>query len=486
MRAILNSPYKNWLLISFLLFIITSYYSGGYHHFDEHFQIMEYASYKMGHTSPDALAWEFPEKIRPAIQPFIAYSIGSFLKTSGIYTPFLLTFLLRLLMAIGSWWLLSKLALLLTNDFETERGKKLFVLSCFFLWFMPYLSVRFSAENFSALFFGGALLILLKQDNRTIGRLLLAGFLLGIAWFARIQLGFALAGLAVWILFIKKWPFIHWLTLLVSACIAIALNVVIDHWFYGEWVFTPYNYFAVNILQDKAASFGELPLWGYITLFISDGVPPVSLVLLVLFIRGIWKKPAHLFSITVLFFIVGHSIISHKEMRFLFPLIFPFIYLVATGTEQFIKQYQTRKIYTISFKVLVVINILLLTYRAFTPAQETVKFYKYMYKVAANERVKLICLEQSPYTQVTLESDFYKHPNMDIIVAPNKEEIINIRDTIKTNNTVYLYTARLLNKEDINAYGAKQVYASFPDWILSFNFNNWQERSKIGAIYKLK
>ena len=467
--------------------LITAFFSAGYHHFDEHFQILEFCNYKLGLSPANQLAWEFSEQIRPALQPSIAYAFANILDTIGIYNPFLLATILRVIMGLLCWLATCRLVLLLVDDFSTERGKKLFVLCSLFLWFVPYIGVRFSAENFAAIFLCFALYRIISIDkgntNRLTVKLLSIGFLLGIAWFSRIQIGFALAGIAVWIIFIKKWSLYKSFIMLLSFALAVGLCTVIDHWFYGEWIFTPYNYFAVNILESKASSFGESPWWGYFELFLMNGVPPISIMLLVLFFRGVWQKPAHLFSIACIIFFLGHFFIAHKEMRFLFPLSFPFIYLVCSGIDIWIEKIPAKKIYNIGFKVLVFANVALLLFRGFSSAQDLVKYYKFMYHKAEQSKVTLLCLEESPYTSVTLQANFYKHKNLTIKVIDSIEQLQAIAQA--SNQPTYLYNRKMLSKEVVEDHKLYMEFCSLPEWVLQFNFNDWQSRTRIGTIYSV-
>jgi phosphatidylinositol glycan class B len=476
--------HKLWYRLGLAIFIITAIFSVGYHNHDEHFQVLELANYKMGFSPAGDLPWEFAARIRPAIQPFIVWSIGNMLQGSNIYNPFLLAFILRLGMALLYWWAILKLTKQLLPDFSYQRGKLLWVLCALLLWFIPYTSVRFSAEGFSGMLFCFAAGILLQHNENTSRRylqLLLAGLFLGFAWFARVQLGFALVGVAIWVLFISKWGFRYWSVLLLSFIIATGICVGIDYWLYREWVFTPYNYFEVNLLHNKASEFGVSPWWGYFELFIMNGVPPLSIVLLILFFRGIWKKPVHLFTLACITFFAGHFFIGHKEMRFLFPLIIPFIYLVCIGVDSWL-HLPRRKVYTIGFKVLVFMNVGLLAYRAFTPAQDSIKFQQYMYSQAREGKTLLLCIEDNPYQAVTLNMNFYRHKYLDIIQVDNLDTVAKTSG----NERVFLFSPRMLDEATIKQYRLEQVYSSLPGWIRKFNFNNWQARTRIGVIYKVR
>ena len=479
------NKYAAWYWSGLVVFIITAIFSSGYHNHDEHFQILEFCNYKLGLSPASDLPWEFKAKIRPAIQPFIAYSLAKALSAIGIYNPFTLALLLRLFMAVLSWLAITRLLKLLLPDFSTERGKLLFVLCSMLLWFVPYTSVRFSAEGFSGMLFCfAAYLILLpnEQPAKRYRQLLLAGALLGFAWYARVQLGFALVGMAAWTLFIAKWQFKYCSIVLLSFIIATGICFVTDYWLYNEWIFTPYRYFDINILHSKAAEFGVSPWWGYFELFIMNGVPPISIVLLVLFFRGIWKKPLHLFTICCLTFSIGHFFIGHKEMRFLFPMVIPFIYIVCTGIDNL----QKRKVYTAGFKVLVFVNVILLLYRSVTPAQDTVSFYKYLYRQqeqSGADSTILYTVGLSPYNTITLNINFYKHPKLAVTVI---DSIQQLSGTPITEGKAYFFSPKMLDTSTIKHYRMTPVYSTLPSWLLNFNFNNWQERTKISTLYKLQ
>ena len=45
--------------------LVTAWFSELYYHPDEHFQILELMSWKLGITPVSELMWEFPARIRP-------------------------------------------------------------------------------------------------------------------------------------------------------------------------------------------------------------------------------------------------------------------------------------------------------------------------------------------------------------------------------------------------------------------------------------
>ncbi|QEH39720.1 hypothetical protein [Chitinophaga sp. XS-30] len=74
----MNNPvhYQKWILLfASLTYLITACFSTGYFHPDEHFQLLEFANFKMGNISGYELPWEYATEIRPTFQPWFAYLV---------------------------------------------------------------------------------------------------------------------------------------------------------------------------------------------------------------------------------------------------------------------------------------------------------------------------------------------------------------------------------------------------------------------------
>src|SRR5687768_8209617 len=90
---------KQLIILGFIFFIIAAIFSDGYFHPDEHFQLLEFANYKMGGVSGEHLPWEFDEQMRPTFQVTIVYGLCMMLKSMGMFDPFVVSMLLRFLAA---------------------------------------------------------------------------------------------------------------------------------------------------------------------------------------------------------------------------------------------------------------------------------------------------------------------------------------------------------------------------------------------------
>ncbi len=486
-KLIPDTPYRKIFWLGLLVQVIAAWFSVGYNHSDEHFQVLEFCNYKLGLSPASALPWEFGAQCRAGLQPFIAFCVCRGLQLIGLYNPFRAAFLLRLGMGLLTWVVTCRIVLLMLPQFVTDKGKRAYVWCSFLLWFVPYIGVRFSAESFSGVLFFLAISLLLDLNGYTSTkrnlRLLFAGLLLGFTLVLRLQMAFAFAGLGLWLILYSKWRFSDWLIIIIAGLAAIGLGAVTDHWLYGDWVFTPYNYYYVNIVQHKAANFGTAPWWEYFVMFIDYAVPPISIILLPLFLYGIWKKPRHLFTWISVAFIAGHCLIAHKEMRFLLPVSIAFIYLVCSGVDALAQRYDCKKGFRWALNVVAGINIALLLIKIFTPAHEAVNYYKFIYNYAQAQPTTLISYEKSPYSPIGLEMNFYKPASLQTVIVNTPEEVSAVMNSTQGRSVLFL------NPETqalpvIASIHKENIYCILPDWPF-LNINDWESRSYIWSVYKL-
>jgi phosphatidylinositol glycan class B len=120
-----------------------------------------------------------------------------------------------------------------------------------------------------------------------------------------------------------------------SFALACALNIVLDNWLYGAWVNTPYNYFHANLVEGKAAMFGTQPWWFYFTQMLAVLVPPFSLVLVGLLGAGMWLCRRNVLVWAVLPFVIGHTVLGHKEVRFLIPITYALVPLLVFAAAHY-------------------------------------------------------------------------------------------------------------------------------------------------------
>ena len=328
--------------------VLTAWFNGGYFHPDEHWQILEFAWYRLGHEPASVLPWEFAARIRPAFQPWMAAGLITALQRVGAFTPFLAAFLLRLASALLGLWVSLSLCAYVLPSIRRLAYRRMAFYGTLFLCTAPFLHARFSAESWGGtLTFGGLLLLLAagaacRGNGREPGTATPAGAVAlaagaGLAWgfafFGRVQMTPAIAGAVLWWVLARRGS---WRLIGVAAAgfaVALAANVAIDHWFYDAWLFTPFRYFDVNVFQGKASTWGTSPWWMVFVPFLLMALPPFSAVALALLIIGAWTCRRHVLVWMLVPFVAAHAVVPHKELRFMAPMIFAFAPLVALGFD---------------------------------------------------------------------------------------------------------------------------------------------------------
>ncbi|MFM8269732.1 MAG: hypothetical protein ACKN9V_06035, partial [Pseudomonadota bacterium] len=89
--------------------LIAAFFSIGFHHFDEHFQILEFAGSRLGLSSSSDLPWEYQAQMRSSFQPSIVLLVHKILAIFQSKDPFLAALILRLLSAVLSWLAISRI-----------------------------------------------------------------------------------------------------------------------------------------------------------------------------------------------------------------------------------------------------------------------------------------------------------------------------------------------------------------------------------------
>ena len=317
--------YKHYNILFFLglsIFIIAAFFSIGYYHADEHFQIIEFAGIKSGFTTSSYLPWEYHSQLRSAIQPSIAYLIIETCKSLSIINPYHQVTVLKIISAIFACF---SIRYFVNSTYHlVPKSKLIYTLTSYFLWIIPAVSLRFSSETWGGIFTLLSLAFIqdqyLNKKNYSIGFFIILGLLFGFAFLFRFQIIFIAFGAICWLIFYKKEHIKSLLCILFGGTIAIIIGIVIDYWFYGEFTLTFWNYFYGNIIENIASSFGTSPWYNYF-LNIWE-VPVFGILIIISFLVFSIKKYNSIYLWILIPFILIHILIAHKELRFLFPIVF--------------------------------------------------------------------------------------------------------------------------------------------------------------------
>ncbi|KAG5955430.1 hypothetical protein E4U57_003439 [Claviceps arundinis] len=118
--------------------------------------------------------------------------------------------------------------------------------------------------------------------------------------------------------------------------LVLAIAAVSDYFFFGFWTFPPYNWLNFNISKSLAVFYGRNP-WHY---YLSQGLPLLCTTSLPFALAGLFRPPSaksssvfetntlRVLSCAVFTTIAALSSISHKEVRFIYPLL-PMLSIIA-------------------------------------------------------------------------------------------------------------------------------------------------------------
>jgi len=476
--------YQKRIIFVVLVYSLAVYFSSGYYHFDEHFQLIEFAGLKLGINTPSDMPWEYKSQLRPALQPLIVYLICKVFMLVGFYNPFAIAFFLRLISAILALFASLAFYRVFENEIKNEKHRKIFFLLNIFLWFAVFNKVRFTSENWSASIFMIAIYVYFLKDRKQIINILFSGLLLGISFIIKFQLGFFIAGFCAWLFFIKKENIKSLMLLIFGILIAISIGVIIDYWFYQQWVFTAWNYLQQLLFAKYVGSFENEPWWYFFDETFNKTIPPFSIAFMLSFVFVFFFKPKHILTWILFPFLLIHFFIGHKEIRFLFPVI-PFMpFLLVYSHEVLIEKfanYRTivqRKVPKFFISLFWIFNTIFLLIITFKSADSQISLYKTIYdKYDGN--VVIYYIENNPYHRV-LDIHYYKKENVRFQHIDSIQQV-----KLKINSTAIFVTEQpsLCLGNNIMVI---EVYNTFPLWIKKFNYNNWLARSKSWHAFELK
>jgi phosphatidylinositol glycan class B len=375
------------LIILGAVTLVTAWFSELFYFPDEHYQVLEFMSYKMGITPASALPWEFSARIRPWFQPLLYFLIAKPLTLLGLKDMFAIAFILRLATGLFSLTALALFARAVLPTIAGDEEKRAFVRYLPLFGFLPYLFVRTSSETLSAGFFAIGLALALGEKSAT--RLALAGLFCGLAFESRYQTALLGLGLFAWLTVVARARLASLVAFLGGGLAALAVGALADRWGYGAWLFPPYDYVQVNIVQGVAArTFGREPVFAYLYLLPAQHFFAITLVLMAGAVAMWLRNPRHAVTWATLPFVLTHAGIAHKEARFLFPLVilataFPvlgFSPRLPRWQKAFTRVWGWRKSW--AAKAVTVLSVLLMVYFAVYPfgVRPHMSMARYLYR----------------------------------------------------------------------------------------------------------
>jgi hypothetical protein len=257
---------------------------------------------------------------------------------------------------------------------------------------------------------------------------LLAGFLAGLSFEFRYQMGFMVAGLAAWLglraIRGASWkaPFYYCL----GVAPALILGTVVDYWGYGKPVLAAWNYFHYNIVQGVVESFGGTPWWSLWTMTYTDTWPVLGSLTLIACVVAWVRHPLHPLTWAQVPFLLVHEWIGHKELRFFYPLAAAAPAYLALALAPLPNAWRTqaswpkplRTLGRLAIGTLEAYQLIALLALTFTPASRKVVFESLVQNQIppGATRFELYYEGLDPYEQHGTPIHFYRDPAL--VVAP--------------------------------------------------------------------
>ncbi|XP_071438647.1 GPI mannosyltransferase 3 [Hetaerina americana] len=172
--------------------------------------------------------------------------------------------------------------------------------------------------------------------------------------------------------------------------LSIALSVLVDTYFYGKLIFTPWNFFMMNVFNGVGAFYGIHGLYWYVFC----GLPVILGVNLIPFLYGAWrilknKEPAIesvlLFGITWTIFLF--SFLPHKEFRFILPVLPMALFICCRRLSQWSRNAKSPLLWIVGI-TLIIGNALPAFYFGFYHQRGTVDVMDYLAKEAGKSQPK--------------------------------------------------------------------------------------------------
>ena len=307
-------------------------------HPDEHFQTLEPASHVV--YGFGWLSWEWTTGTRSWLVPALYMPLLAIFKVLGFSGGVAPIVGCRVLMAVLSTFTLYQFLDLL-KDSAFKRGVSLIALSVFVL---SPACIAWSAMTLSDLwamiFFWCALPWVLRaiDSNR---HLVIAGALLGVSFLMRIQMILFPVGMVLVLMFRRPRPW----TLIAKVAggyVAVVLfQGALDWATWGKPFHSVITNIQKNLFEHVASFYGVSPYYEY---FMSVprqmGAVLIGLILVVAALAAVLRRARFrerdaLIVIPAVLYVLVHSAIAHKEIRFMFPVVPVFFYLFAWGLNAF-------------------------------------------------------------------------------------------------------------------------------------------------------
>ncbi|XP_054707601.1 GPI mannosyltransferase 3-like [Uloborus diversus] len=277
---------------------------------DEYWQSIEIAHRKA--FGYGYITWEWKKQIRSYIYPFLFELLYLVFPDSPIITKHLPRLFQSILSTCGEFAIYKLSVKLFGNNCGSWT-----LFNIITSWFLFYCSPRTISNMAEASFTACGLYFYPWSFQKEKG--LTCKYL----WFAGASIMIRPTGFILWL------PLYCWHAIRANDIVFIIKNtalkvflllsllIAVDYYYYGEFVVSHYNFFLFNWKNDIGAFYGEHHFLWYMV----SGLPSILGVHFIPFFLGLFVKKIRHFYLIILWFLVFLSLPSHKEFRFLLPIM---------------------------------------------------------------------------------------------------------------------------------------------------------------------
>ena len=476
-------------ILSLLVHLLAAFTSEGFMHHDEHYQIMEFANYKLGHVTGAELPMEFQEQMRSWFLPALVYSFFQFLPLLGVENPFDQVIALKVVMGFFACLVFWVGAIAVLRLVKFSQIKILIPVLFLATWFVPYLQVRTSSDNLSAQFFLLALFIQMlfypqlfcsKQNHARVASLalpdFLTGVLLGLAFVLRFHIVFLIATFALWLILTKKFSFKKFSLIGFGILAAGIIGWQVDSWGYGESVVSWVNYIQFSFSSHIQSTILPSPWYQYFKYMLVRGVPPFGLIYFIAFLFLGFKHRTHWLFWFFIVYVGIHSLIGHKEVRYLYPLYLLAPIALSLWLDDRMERGKSFKQFTLSFFIFLSLAVQLVS--VLKPANNAVPFYRKM-QTSLPPNITIEYSGEHPYVMVGYTAKFYMWRKDIAYIEQDKEALADpVGERYffsRTGEEFFQYQARP---------SCELSVAGIDPQFLKYNYFNWVKRSRVWAIWR--
>lgn len=412
--------------------------------------------------------------MRPWLQPLIYSKILNLLSFIFPNDPFTWILILRIFSSLLGYFSIVYLFYTFKDIFFQKE--KVFNYFLFFtFWFYPFLHSRTSSENLSISLFLISFCILFKviitkKINYNFIIFSAASFLMGVSMVIKYTTVFTALPFFAWILFFR-FKLIKIIIFGLSILLALSFGLFIDYINWGSFKNTYYQFYYHNLSSGPMGAmktFGSEPWYYFITEIIKQLAPLLSLFFFIGLVLFWINNLKNILTWITLFTFFIFSIISHKEIRYIFP-----VYIFAPFFIAYLFNFINKKLIKKIIKSIVIFsNLLFLLITLFFPANAKVGVYNFIYNNLQHDSA-LYYLGENPYQVNNMEPFIYTK----FLPKINEYKNSKIKD-----DKFYLVTNDYKKFSNEIEFVCTIAYSTYPISIVELN-KNWKRLKLNWRVY---